>query len=406
MFQNLGPIWTVAVSRLFDPSKVYNHWTYVALIILFLGGFFISAGEVTGFPFWGLVFSNLSCILRIFRLVIQERVLNPKILASEYGITNKLDPILLLYYAAPFNFAFFFTVSIIYEGRTPWFRFISFDLAYSTYFYLFLTGGLAACFNIFAFYQVQVLGALVTLILSQLKMPVMIIVSFMLFGNIITFQQILGLFGIILGVMLYSRKGGLIKNNSNSNNSNTSVNTNGNGNARSLPTTPAQNDNNNNINNNININRNLTNNKNNPSTRGNNINNSKSNDLDSSNDSSKAMIVIEIDNDSPNSEIYPSPRTDGGTKAEIYPDSGEIYPHQDGAKAELKEQLKFLKSSTEIYQNSQKNMNDIDIENMGHRHFRDVEAAGDRELSLPEHRILLNFMREDLIYLILCGRTF
>lgn len=76
-----------------------------------------------------------------------------------------------------------------------------------TYFYFVMTGLIASFFNIFAYLQVELVGAYVSLIVSQLKAPVTIVVSYFLFGNPCTASQVVGLLMVVAGLTVFKLYG-------------------------------------------------------------------------------------------------------------------------------------------------------------------------------------------------------
>ena len=70
-----------------------------------------------------------------------------------------------------------------------------------------MTGLIASFFNIFAYLQVELVGAYVSLIVSQLKAPVTIVVSFFLFGNPCTPTQVMGLLLVVVGLTIFKLYG-------------------------------------------------------------------------------------------------------------------------------------------------------------------------------------------------------
>lgn len=104
-------------------------------------------------------------------------------------IVKSFDSVTLLYYTAPFNFTLFILYSTFYEDlfniwhnadalHNKVYLFFTLQMTASTYWYFCMTGIIASFFNIFAYLQVELVGAYISLIVSQLKAPVTIVVSY------------------------------------------------------------------------------------------------------------------------------------------------------------------------------------------------------------------------------------
>eukprot|EP00392_Amoebophrya_sp_AT5.2_P002956 g2961.t1 len=180
----------------------------------------------------GVLFSVLACFFRALKLVTQEVILCSEDMdsrrtdlhrssTSTFSSTStsertrrrrmahliahikSLDSICLLYYSSPVNSALLALLAFLSEGPLPAVRFLTGDLCGSTYALIILSGLVAAAFNVCAFVQVQVFGALTSSLVGQIKLSLSLFVGVLLFGRKCSEVQTLGFVLSLTGAVLY-----------------------------------------------------------------------------------------------------------------------------------------------------------------------------------------------------------
>ncbi|CAD7960335.1 unnamed protein product [Amoebophrya sp. A25] len=196
MLQNTTPIWAVLCAKLFQ-GKIFNWPAYGALLFAVGGGMICALSEKSDFEMIGLFISLSAAGFRAMKSVLQAELMR--------GNGLKLDSISLLYYSAPLNMVFFLLWSLVQEGLEPWTQFLV--LPNSGKAWVLAAAFAAAAFNLIGFLTIGYLGAVVSLVVGNMKTPTTILVSSMVFGNPVSVNQMLGFAVGAFGVFLYDRYG-------------------------------------------------------------------------------------------------------------------------------------------------------------------------------------------------------
>jgi len=194
MLQNSGPIWTVLTAMVLQ-QKRFNAAAYLCLIPVCSGGAICAYGEQSNWVVIGVVLSCMSSVMRGVKSVLQQHLLR--------DAPRKIDSISLVYYSAPLNLGLFLVASLVFEGTSPWIDFV--QLSPAGQFWLWSCASAAAAYNLVAFLCIGLIGAVMSVAVSTLRAPTIIITSCAIFGNAISAKQVVGFIIGIIGVLLYDR---------------------------------------------------------------------------------------------------------------------------------------------------------------------------------------------------------
>eukprot|EP00392_Amoebophrya_sp_AT5.2_P005793 g5803.t1 len=198
MLQNSTPLWTVVCAVLLQ-KKRFNLAAYLALIPVCGGGAICAFNEGSDFALFGLGISLSAAAFRAVKAVLQAELLR--------GANLKLDSVSLLYYSSPFNMLLFFLWSFFQEnGLEPYFTF-AYSLSKEGQLWVLVAAVAAASFNLVGFLTIGYLGAVVAMVVGNMKTPTTILVSSLVFSNPVSWKQILGFAVGAFGVVLYDRFG-------------------------------------------------------------------------------------------------------------------------------------------------------------------------------------------------------
>ncbi|CAD7944076.1 unnamed protein product [Amoebophrya sp. A120] len=198
MLQNSTPLWTVLSAMVFQ-GKRFNRSAYLALIPVCGGGAICAFNEGSQFAVFGLLISLSAALFRAVKAVLQAELLR--------GADLKLDSISLLYYSSPVNMLLFFIWSFFQENQLePYYEFY-FALTSMGKFWVCLGAFMAAMFNLIGFLTIGYLGAVVAMVVGNMKTPTTILVSAIVFNNPVHWKQIVGFLVGAFGVLFYDRYG-------------------------------------------------------------------------------------------------------------------------------------------------------------------------------------------------------
>lgn len=213
MLGAMSPMITVLLAVMMPPRKRYNSWTWGSMPVI-CGGLVVCVTQEVNFHAVGAFFAIGATVLRSVKSIIQGRLLDP----SE----TKLDSVTLLYYMAPFSAAFLFVVSMFSEGLEPYtllmprLRSNSMEAPPVTgvghvISLLVLSGFNACALNIMNFLVTSYTGPVTLQVLGNVKGCASIAVSVAIFGNALLGSQVVGVSTCLVGVWIYTNKGGTIK---------------------------------------------------------------------------------------------------------------------------------------------------------------------------------------------------
>lgn len=186
MLQNTTPFWTV-VAGVVMQGKRYPVTVYLAMIPVSLGGMMCVKGEIAGFSTAGIILSLSAAAVRAGKTVLASGLMRGTEAAT-------LDSISLLYYSAPMSTAIFLIGSFLFEGGiAPWEQFI-FSVKIGMRGRMFIAGCacLAGVYNLTWYYVIKRWGAVLTTVVGNLKVPSTCVLSYLVFGNAISIQQLGG----------------------------------------------------------------------------------------------------------------------------------------------------------------------------------------------------------------------
>lgn len=193
MLQAATPLFTLLTSVALR-DRHFNAWAYVSMLPL-CGGTSLSVAGEANFDRAGVVFSLLAMEFRALRAVLQGWLL----------CNEKVEPVTLCYYMAPFNVAIFGVWGAALEGAAPLRRLAEGVPGLAPA--LVLSAGLACSFNLASFLTIRYLNAIGAMVVQNTKTPCTILLSLAIFKNSLTGQQVLGFAVTFFGAWLFGRKG-------------------------------------------------------------------------------------------------------------------------------------------------------------------------------------------------------
>jgi len=205
MVSTTTPLITMLIQILFYRSK-YNCWAYVSVSIL-SGGFILCYQHEQNYHILGLACSIGAAIFRAAKSVLQAYLLKDK--------KKTMDPVMLLYYMAPYSGLLLFCFSCAALGARPLSIFFQDgELSPNAPMVMgltFLSGVTACLLNIFNFLVTYYTSAVVLQILGNVKVVLAIAFSSLIFRNEVSTMQWLGSAICILGCVLYQQKARTLK---------------------------------------------------------------------------------------------------------------------------------------------------------------------------------------------------
>eukprot|EP00403_Amphidinium_massartii_P006236 CAMPEP_0178382366 /NCGR_PEP_ID=MMETSP0689_2-20121128/6456_1 /TAXON_ID=160604 /ORGANISM="Amphidinium massartii, Strain CS-259" /LENGTH=476 /DNA_ID=CAMNT_0020002567 /DNA_START=43 /DNA_END=1473 /DNA_ORIENTATION=- len=226
MVGSAGPIVTVVMSVLFT-SKRYNRWTWLSMPLI-CGGLIVCGKTEVHFSFLGVVFSLVAMVLRSAKSIIQAKLLSKE---------ERIEPVMLLHYMAPYASVLILAMSFLLEGRAPFglllqalldkaSSFMSSDIGMvhggdvaddvpgaglGKVLLLLLLSGFNACFlNLLGFVVLQYTNPVTMQVLGSVKSCLGIAISVVVLGNPLHPRQGLGTAVCLVGVWVYERYGGTV----------------------------------------------------------------------------------------------------------------------------------------------------------------------------------------------------
>lgn len=193
MIQATTPFFALLTSVVFK-VKSFNYWAYGAMFPLCCGAALTAAGDVN-FSWTGTFLSVASVEFRVLRSLLQGWLL----------CDDKVDPISLCYYMAPFNVLLFGLGGAVLEGSAPLRQLAACQPRLIAA--LLLSSVFACTFNIATFLTIKYLDPVGSVVVLNAKIPSTILVSLVLFKNPVEMHQFLALFLTLLGIWLYGKKG-------------------------------------------------------------------------------------------------------------------------------------------------------------------------------------------------------
>jgi drug/metabolite transporter (DMT)-like permease len=213
MLGAMSPLITVLLAVVLPPRKSYNRWTWFSMPVI-CGGLVLCVTKEVNFHAVGAFYAVGATVLRSLKSIMQGRLLDPA--------ETKLDSVTLLYYMSPIAALLLFVVSICTEGSEPYtllmprLRWNSFEAPPVTGVghvlgLLILSGFNACALNIMNFLVTTYTGPVTLQVLGNVKSCASIAVSVAVFGNAINFSQVAGVSTCLIGVWIYTNRGGTVK---------------------------------------------------------------------------------------------------------------------------------------------------------------------------------------------------
>lgn len=200
-----SPIVTVAMAVTFTKVR-YNSWTW-ATMPLICGGLWLCGKDEAHFSAVGLAYSVGAMILRSAKSIVQGQLLSKD---------ERIEPVNLLYYMAPYAAGLVLIMSLLFEGTKPLvlilegYQHSGLAGVGSLLFFLFVSGLNACLLNITGFLVTRYTSAVTLQVLGSLKSCIGILVSVAVLKNPLTAVQTVGVFICIFGVWVYDKKGGTV----------------------------------------------------------------------------------------------------------------------------------------------------------------------------------------------------
>lgn len=212
MLGAMSPLITVLLAVALPPRKRYNAWTWLSMPVI-CGGLVVCSTKEVNFNALGAFFAVGATVLRAMKSIMQGRLLDP---------SEKMDSVTLLYYMAPFSAGLLFVVSLCLEGAEPYtllmprLRWNSAEAPSVTgvahvLSLLLVSGFNAWALNIMNFMVTAHTGPVTLQVLGNVKNCTSIAVSVAIFGNALKLSQVAGVTTCLLGVCIYTNKGGAVK---------------------------------------------------------------------------------------------------------------------------------------------------------------------------------------------------
>jgi len=213
-----SPLVTVLMSIVFQ-NRHYNWWTWVAMPLI-SGGLWFCVQDEINFSLFGVVVCVGAMVTRSMKSIVQANLL-----------TEKVEPVTLLYYMAPYSAILVMLMALVTEGFEPFLLLArgagelvaqwrdpspAEEARGSTgllrLLLLLLLSGLNACLlNIFGFIVTRCTGAVMLQVLGSVKSSLGIAVSVAVLRNPVTPSQAFGSAVCIFGAWIYDRFGGPLK---------------------------------------------------------------------------------------------------------------------------------------------------------------------------------------------------
>ncbi|XP_033102269.1 probable sugar phosphate/phosphate translocator At5g05820 [Anneissia japonica] len=187
----LTPLMTVLVSKVLL-NKTHDKYTYIALIPLFIGSVLCTLGEVN-FSVIGFLAAILSTFLRSLKSLLQGFLLKEE----------RIDSICLLYYMSLPSLLLLLMATVIFEYHVIW------DLNLYTNIRLWCLI-LCSCFcavgyNMMNFVVTYFTCPITLQVLGNISVLLNVLVSVFIFNNEVSLSSWIGMFGIMLGTVLYHK---------------------------------------------------------------------------------------------------------------------------------------------------------------------------------------------------------
>jgi solute carrier family 35 protein E4 len=212
MLGSMSPLITVLIATVLPPRKRYNSWTWLSMPVI-CGGLIACTVKEVHFNALGAFYAMGATVLRAVKSIMQGKLLDP---------SERLDSVTLLYYMAPFAAALLLIFSLLSEGLEPYVLLMP-KLRVSpiegppthgtgtVVLLLALSGVTAWALNIMNFLVTAYTGPVTLQVLGNVKSCASIAVSVAIFGNPLLGSQIAGVGTCLLGVWIYTNRGGVVK---------------------------------------------------------------------------------------------------------------------------------------------------------------------------------------------------
>lgn len=213
MLGAMSPLITVLLAVILPPRKRYNAWTWLSMPVI-CGGLVVCTTKEVNFHSLGAFFAVGATVLRALKSIMQGRLLDS---------SEKMDSVTLLYYMAPFSAALLFGISLVLEGVEPYTLLMP-KLRWSlndeltpvtgvmhVVGLLLASGFNAWALNVMNFLVTAYTGPVTLQVLGNVKSCASIAVSVAIFGNHVSLSQVAGVSTCLVGVWIYTNKGGAVK---------------------------------------------------------------------------------------------------------------------------------------------------------------------------------------------------
>jgi len=197
MIQTTSPLATVVVAYIMTSNR-YNYWGLMSLFPVCFGCIFCIEGEIN-FSLLGTFFGFAAVFLRGIKNVVQASLLRdqqPPVPASS-----------LLYYQAPYAFCIYIGASLAVEGLTPIKILANYQENWKLILGVSATGLIACTFNLMTFTVIKYLDAVGAVVVGNVKVPVIFLISYLLFGSSVTLPQLFGSVIAMSGVYIFNKYG-------------------------------------------------------------------------------------------------------------------------------------------------------------------------------------------------------
>jgi drug/metabolite transporter (DMT)-like permease len=201
-----SPIVTVAMAVVFTGTK-YNFWTWASMPLI-CGGLWFCCIEEVHFSLFGTAFAVLAMVLRSAKSIVQAKLLSKQ---------ERIEPVTLLYYMAPYAACFVMLMALAVEGVKP-IRLLVLgavelvnggETGLLRLLFLLVLSGFNACFlNLCGFQVTRCTGAVTLQVLGSVKSCVGIAVSVAILRNPLRMIQVAGMVVCLSGVWIYESRGG------------------------------------------------------------------------------------------------------------------------------------------------------------------------------------------------------
>jgi len=190
------PMFTMIISSVAQTEK-FNAWSYIAILPI-AAGTLIQITHESAFNWTGVLYICLANILRAMKVVAQA-----KLLIGE----RKFHPVELMYYVSRSSCVIFSLWSLISEPGA-FIALYDSAAALDVGFFWYVIGALvSAAYTILAAVAVKQFNATLWTFIQLFRTPLISIISFFLFGNVVNMYQATGFVLSSIGVYIYDSRG-------------------------------------------------------------------------------------------------------------------------------------------------------------------------------------------------------